>query len=108
MEKTETAIEHRQLAIMTTTLVALLLVSQLSLASGRSDARFLLDSNYYDSLETVDLESNNNKHFTPDFIQYNSEQKQNNIFACSSHGLTPIYVENHTHSASIRSPPLSV
>ena len=106
MERTEVVKDKRQLALMITTLVALLLISQLSLASGRSETRFLLDNNYYSSLEAFDLESNNPNHFTPDFINVNSEQKQNNVFAWLIYRLIPISIENQSRSGSIRSPPL--
>lgn len=100
--------DERQLAVMITTLVALLLISQLSLASERSNSRFFIDSNFFASLETVDLESNNTHHFTPEFLYINSEQKQYTISSWSNYGLTLIYIENHSRTGSIRSPPLSV
>lgn len=107
MKKTETVKDERTLAVMTTTLVALLLISQLSLASERSDSRFFLDSDYYSVLESDEPESNNTKVITPDFLHVNSVQKQNNISSWSEYGLTLVYVKNHTNSCSIRSPPFS-
>jgi hypothetical protein len=105
VEKTETILDKKQIAMMTTTFIALLLISQLSLASAYSDKQFLFDSNYYDSLETGDLESNNTDKFTPDLIQGYSDDEQEVIHSQSVYFLTISYANNTKHSGSIRSPP---
>jgi hypothetical protein len=106
VEKTEATLDKRQIAMMTTTFVALLLISQLSMASDYSNSQFLLDSNFYDSLETGDLESNSTDRYTPDFVSicYNDIKVTSSLFPV--HLLSISYNNNAKLPNSIRAPPL--
>jgi len=92
---------------MTTGLVALLLISQMSLASGNTSSRFTFDHNY-SSLEIDNPEADNNdvSIFTPDFLHVSSEKSQKVIPHWPDYDSSVVHVRNVTFSYSIRAPPL--
>lgn len=103
MKKTDVIKDNRSLAVTTTVLVAILLISQLSLAS--SNIRFVPDSNY-DSLKVSDAENDNDFiSSTPDFETFSTKHENTLVPQYASTDLPPIYIENQSTSYSIRSPP---
>lgn len=106
MEKAKTVKDNRLLAIMATVLLALLMISQLSLASSYSNSSFLYDGSYKDSLDDNDQDSNAVTEFNPDFIHASYDYEQNIVSSWSYSDLSIAYIEKQIQSYSIRAPPL--
>ncbi len=107
METAETVKGNHSSAIMASLLLALLLISQLSLASESSNYRNLLDSDNYGSLEKnvdYDLDSNVND-YSPDLIINSFDEKQSTVIISSTNDVVPVFIKSPFYSYSIRSPP---
>ena len=102
-EKAEKVKDNKLLAVMTTVLVALLLISQLSLASGNINSRYILDTNF-NALEIDESETNDVDVYTPDFLHAIQDQELYIVLQRSDYDLSLVYVEHYIHSGSIRSP----
>lgn len=107
LEKVKTVKDNRLLAIMATVLLALMLISQLSLASDTSNNRILFDSDNYGSLENdVDNEPEKNINgYTPGLILNLVNVKQSLISLSANQNQTLAYINNLYYSFPIRSPP---
>jgi len=89
---------------MMTVLVTLLLISQLSLASGSVNPKFILDTSY-DALEIDEPENNDVDIYTPDFLHAIQDQELYIVLQRPNYDLSIVYFEHYIHSGSIRSPP---
>ena len=106
LEIAEKAKDNRLMAVMTTVLVALLLISQLSLASENAKPRYILDDNY-GSLKVNDTDGNENdiNIFPPDFLHITSEQEQQAAPLWPDYDSSVVHVENQSFPYPIRAPP---
>ena len=104
MNKTDAIIDNRSLAATTTILVAMLLISQLSLAS--SNTKYSSDSNF--EYLNVSAPDNDDKlrSSSPDIESIGAKRESVTISQHVDNQLSTIYIENLTASYSIRSPPL--
>ncbi len=95
---------NKLIAVMTTVLVVLLLISQLSLASGNINSRFFLDAGF-GSLQVDEPESNAINVSTPDIIHIVSEHILPLVYHRCSYEASIKFFKNNYQNYSIRSPP---
>ncbi len=106
LNKTEKAVtleDKRMLAIMSSVLFAMLLISQLSSASDNINS-FTFDTSY-SSLETDISESNHTNVVTPDFLFSISEHAQILPLLRPALETESGYIDEHTPTYFIRAPP---
>lgn len=103
---TEKAKDNRFAAVMTTALFAMLMISQLALASEKTKTSYILDNNY-GSLESNTLQGNDNNIdiFTPDFLHAVTVLEQQIPSFWADYDSSVEYVENHSIPYLIRGPP---